>query len=119
MDHVCSVIMLSHSVNLTLPWTLGVFMVRDFMHLSGESASEQLSGSGETSALARLRSPTSLPTAVPADDLNLPDGNNSSNGRVHQDLSLEQAEEAEKQEQLVGYRAGILSAAFSLAQVCT
>ena len=94
-------------------------MVRDFMHLSGENSSEQLLGSGETSALAHLQTPPSLPAVTPADNPDLYDGSNSSNGSVHQELSLEQAEEAEKQEQLVGYRAGILSAAFSLVQVCT
>lgn len=109
--------MLSHSVNITLPWTLGVFMVRDFMHLNGESANEQLSGRDE-SAQARNHSALGLPDATPAGNPSMHNSSDLSQGLAEQELSVQQVAEKDRQEHLVGFRAGILSAAFSSSQVC-
>lgn len=113
---VCSFIMLSHSVNITLPWTLGVFMIRDFMGLSGDRASAQLSGSAEASA--SLPSPDNLPSATATDDLSLYEGSSLDASDTQEELLLEATEKRQKQEHMVGLRAGILSASFSLSQVC-
>jgi hypothetical protein len=95
----CSVIMLSHSVNMTLPWTLGVFMVRDFMGISGDkNASAHLSSSH-------------------ASDVALPSPQSLDSTTYEYGLNLQDDEKRQKLEHLVGYRAGILSAAFSVSQV--
>ena len=93
-------------------------MVRDFMNLSGESANAQPSGSDETSALARNHSPLGLPEATPAGNPSMHNSSNLNQGSADQELSLQQVAEKDKQEHLVGFRAGILSAAFSSSQVC-
>jgi hypothetical protein len=118
--------MLSHSVNITLPRTLGVFMVLDFMDLNGDhSGATHLTG---LHASGQYLNPATLLSAQ-AEGAMLEDASSDTpesapqhplqSTRAPQQLSFEGAQKRKQLEHLVGYRAGILSAAFSLSQVCT
>lgn len=129
-----SVIMCTHAVNITLPWTLGVFMIRDFMGISrggpsgmgeeGMFTSPQAGPPGLLDAATPLPSfaemPSVAPMVVPAAssaDALVPEAQDAdsitSPGTTHDSSDDKRAQ----LEHLVGFRAGILSAAFSFSQV--
>jgi hypothetical protein len=132
----CSVIMCTHAVNITLPWTLGVYMVRDYMGISqgphttavvdnwAPSQTEDpsvilnttspQSAAGEPDPTARL--PEEHVTAAEAPGPGITNAQVAS--KLPEDADIISNNEHAKFEHLVGVRAGILSAAFSFSQVC-
>lgn len=113
-----------HSVNITLPWTIGVFMVRNFMGIS--KIENPVPGSPSMlSEMAGVGREPGNETTVPivpstsADFIgseNLLGGNKSSEWQ-QQEVPPEVHADWSKLEAHVGYQAGILSSAFSIAQV--
>jgi hypothetical protein len=91
-------------------------MVRDFMGLNGDSSdATHLTG---LDASGQYLSPPALLPAQPEGAM-LKDASSDTPESAPQELSFEDAQKRQQLEHLVGYRAGILSAAFSLSQVCT
>eukprot|EP00892_Ulva_mutabilis_P010644 jgi/Ulvmu1/7952/UM004_0185.1 len=121
-----SLIMCMHSINITLPWTIGVFMIRNFMgighdemalggtHLNNDSTWSAAAPVGWSSAaVAPAPELWVLASSQPGQG-----GGDFQTPRIG-NLTAVSSEEKVHLEAQVGYQAGILSSAFSIAQVLT
>lgn len=112
-----------HSINITLPWTIGVFMVRNFMGIGhGDMPMISPSSNQEMPWSAAAPSSWSEAALAPSPDVYVekaarPDLDGEPSANVQRGSAPSAEEQKVRLEAHVGYQAGILSSAFSISQV--
>jgi hypothetical protein len=104
--------MLTHAMVLVTPWTLGVYMVRDYLDLpihpdTGQASSQLIHGPQKQ---------------YDAHGMLLCEGGQNDTGpclnkRDHPETVQDDEAQVAKREQMVGIRAGLFASSFSIAQV--
>jgi len=112
-----------HSINITLPWTIGVFMVRNYMGIGGNEVpnGHEVRPDVSSPAAAPISGHSTAPAPMPyleSNEIMIPhiDGSSYEDSLSTKQIHEEDADKVHL-EARVGYMAGILSSAFSISQV--